>query len=83
MATAGRERRVLTSQTGARIMAGMIACLIAAGLVVAVKTGKMVNPGSFWALFSPQDRPRYFWYTIALGVGLSAFCAYLAIFAPL
>jgi hypothetical protein len=63
-------------------MAGTLACLICVGVLVALKTGKMINLADRLTIFSRRDRPRYYWYSIALVAGLSAFCAYLAIFAP-
>lgn len=73
---------MLSGAAVARIMAGTIASLICVGLVIAVKTGKMVNLADRLT-FSRRDRPRYYWYSFALVAGLSTFCAYLAIFAPL
>jgi len=74
---------MLSPEAGARIMAGTIASLIFVGVLAALKTGKMVNPADAWSIFSRRGRPRYYWYSIVLVAGLSAFCAYLAVFAPL
>jgi hypothetical protein len=64
-------------------MAGTFAILIWIGLYVALRRGKMVNLA--WMsmpVFDRRDRPRYYWFSIAVVAGLSAFCAYLAIWAP-
>lgn len=73
---------MLSPNAGARIMAGTIACLFCVGVVLALKTGKMVNLADPLNIFSRRDRPKYYWYSIVLVAGLSAFSAYLAIFAP-
>ena len=65
-----------------RIVAGILASLVCLGLLVALKTGRMVNLANMLSTFSRRDRPRYFWYNIALVAGLALFCAYLAIFPP-
>jgi hypothetical protein len=73
---------MISNDAGARIMAGTVACLFGAGVVFALRTGKMVNLADRLSVFTRRDRPRYYWYSILLAAGLSAFCAYLAIFAP-
>ncbi len=68
----------------ARIVAGTLTVLIWIGLSVALRTSKMCD----FALLlqgavSRNDRPAYYWWNFALAAGLSAFCGYLAIWAPL
>jgi hypothetical protein len=73
---------MISNDAAARIMAGTVACLFGAGVYFALRTGKMVNLADPLTLFTRRDRPRYYWYSILMVGGLSAFCAYLAIFAP-
>jgi len=67
----------------ARIMMGVLSVLLWIGLYVALRTGKMVNLAwKSMPVFDRRNRPRYYWYSITMVAGLSAFFAYLAIRAP-